>query len=156
MDWSSLKQEGRWLYCLARLALAGLYFAASLPKFFNVALFKATILAYYGFLPDNLAAALAIIIPWCEFGLALLLLLENKKPDIAAGLLALLSCFYVLNSIIFLNRWMPYGCGCFGFGEAEALGLGGVIRNVLIAAVSLLAYVGTRNGKALWPGPKAP
>ena len=145
MDLSYYKKEGRWLYGLARLTLAGLYFAASVPKFFNVELFKATMLAYYGFLPDALAATLAIIIPWCEFGLALWLLLDKKKAHIPAGLLALLSCFYVVNSIIFLNHWMPYGCGCFGFGEAGVLGIGGVIRNVLIMAVSILAYRGQRR-----------
>jgi len=150
MDWSYYKKEGRWLFCLARLALVGIYFAASVPKFFNVGLFKATMLAYYGSLPDTLALVMAITIPWWEFGLALLLLIDKKRPDIPAALLAILSFFYVINSIIFLNHWMPYGCGCFGFGEPVVLGMGGVIRNVLIAAVSVLAYVGARNGKALY------
>ena len=149
MDWSYYKEDGRWFFCLSRLALAVIYIAASVPKFFNVGLFKATLLAYYSFLPDMLATMMAITIPWLEFGLVLLILHE-KKPHIPAGLLALLSCFYVVNSIIFFNRWMPYGCGCFGFSEAEALGISGVIRNLLISAVSILAYIGTRNGKARW------
>jgi hypothetical protein len=93
---------------------------------------------------------MAVIIPWWEFGLALLLLLDDKRMGIPAGLLALLSSFYVVNSIIFLNHWMPYGCGCFGFGEAEVLGISGVIRNVLIASISLLAWLGARKGKARW------
>jgi uncharacterized membrane protein YphA (DoxX/SURF4 family) len=150
MDWSYYKVERRWLYCLARLTLAGIYFAASVPKFFNVGLFKATMLAYYAFLPDALALVMAIVIPWLEFGLALWLLLDEKRPEIPAGLLALLSCFYVLNAIVFLNRWMPYGCGCFGFGEARVLGMDGVIRDLLIAAVSVLAWLGARNGKGRW------
>jgi len=150
MDFNYYKEDMRWLYCLARLTTVGVYFAASVPKFFNVGLFKVTLLAYYGFLPDTLALVMAITIPWWEFGLALLLLLYEKKPHIPAGLLALLSCFYVINSIIFLNHWMPYGCGCFGFGEAEVLGVSGVLRNILIAAASLLAWLGAKKGKARW------
>ena len=149
MDWNYYWREGRWFFCLARLALAGIYFSASIPKFFNTGLFKATLLAYYGFLPDTWATLLAIAIPWGEFGLVLLLL-QERRPDIPAGLLTLLSCFYVVNSLVFLNHWMPYGCGCFGFGEAEVLSIKGVIRNVLIAAVSICAYVGAKSGKARW------
>jgi uncharacterized membrane protein YphA (DoxX/SURF4 family) len=150
MDWSYYKGEGRWFFCLARLGLALVYFFASVPKFFSVGLFKATLLAYYGFLPDALATVLAITIPWGEFALGLLLLLDSKRQVFYAGLLTLLSCFYVLNSIVFLNHWMPYGCGCFGFGEAEVLGIGGVIRNILIMALGVLAYIGAMNGKANW------
>ena len=147
---SYYKQEGRWLFCLARLGLAHVYFLASIPKFFSVGLFKATLLAYYGFLPGTAATALAIAIPWLEFGLALLLLLDSRRQAAYAAVLLALSCFYTLNALIFLNHWMPYGCGCFGFGEAAALGWGGVIRNALITALGLLAYIGAKNGKANW------
>lgn len=136
------------LFKLARLATVGLYFAASVPKFFNIGLFKATILAYYGFLPDALGLAAAVVVPWVEFGLALLLLVDEKRPEIPAALLALMSVFYVVNSLIFLNHWMPYGCGCFGFGEAEVLGISGVLRNIAIAAAAIIAYIGAKNGKA--------
>lgn len=135
---------------LVRLITAGVYFAASIPKFFNLGLFKATILAYYSFLPDALALAVAIIVPWVEFGLALLLLIDEKWLKWTAGLLMLLSCFYIVNSLIFFNHWMPYGCGCFGFGEAEQLGLGGVVRDALIAAVSVASYAGARSGQSRW------
>lgn len=140
--------KGRWLYVLARLATVGIYFAAAVPKFFNIGLFKATILAYYGFLPDALALVAAVVAPWVEFGLALLLLADEKRPDIPAALLALLSCAYVINSVVFLNHWMPYGCGCFGFGEAEVLGISGVLRNIAIAVAAIIAYIGAKNGKA--------
>lgn len=149
MDWGYYRGEGRWFFCLARLALAGIYLSAAVPKFFNIGLFKATLLAYYGFLPDALATFAAIVIPWGEFGLVLLLL-QEKRPDIPASLFTILSCFYVINSVVFLNHWMPYGCGCFGFGEAGVLSISGVIRNVLIAAVSALAYLGVKSGKARW------
>ena len=142
--------KGRWFFCLARLGLAHIYFLAAIPKFFNVNLFKATILAYYDFLPAALATALAITLPWLEFGLGLLLLMDSRRQTVYAGILTLLSCFYTLNALIFLNRWLPYGCGCFGFGEAGELGIGGVIRNVLITAVALLAFMGAKNGKANW------
>ena len=150
MNLSYFKKDGRWFYCLSRLGLAIIYFFAAVPKFFSVGLFKATLLAYYGFLPDNIAALMAIAIPWGEFGLALLLVLDEKRQVVYAVLLSLLSSFYVVNSLIFLNHWMPYGCGCFGFGEAGILGMGGVVRNVLIMAVSLVAFVGAKNGKTNW------
>ena len=150
MNLNYYKENGRWFYCLIRLGLALIYFFAAIPKFFSVGLFKATLLAYYGFLPDTLATLMAITIPWGEFGIALLLVVDEKRQAVYAALLSLLSLFYVVNSLIFLNHWMPYGCGCFGFGEAEILGVGGVMRNVLIAAVSLIAFIGARNGKANW------
>ena len=152
MNWSYYKQEGRWLFCLIRMGLAFVYFAASIPKFFSVGMFKATLLAYYGFLPDTVAIIMAIAIPWLEFGLGLLLLLDGKRQTLYAGLLVLLSCFYVLNALIFLNHWMPYGCGCFGFGEAGVLGISGVARNALITALSVLAFMGAKSGKANWQG----
>ncbi|MCL1976018.1 MAG: hypothetical protein FWG61_07670 [Firmicutes bacterium] len=149
MEWNYYRQERRWFFCLLRLTLAGIYFAAAIPKIYQTGLFKATLLAYYSFFPDIIATGLAIAIPWVEFGLGLLLL-QEKRPDIAAGLLMIMSGFYVINALVFLKKWMPYGCGCFGFGEAEVLNIAGVIRNSIIAVISVVVYWSVKSGKARW------
>ena len=137
-----------WFWCLCRLALSIIFLAASIPKFFNVALFKVTILNYYSFIPETIALVAAIIMPWLEFGLAMAMLLDEKAPHWPALLLTILSMLFLLQSLVFYNQLMPYGCGCFGFSQEQTLGIGGVIRNIIITATASCAYRGCRTGKA--------
>ena len=114
-----------------KLLLAGIYLFAGASKILNLYLFKATILAYYPFLPELLAVLIAIVFPWVEI-LASLSLVVNWKTKYSSSFLFLLSLFFFVQVILNYSNIMPYGCGCFGFGGPEQISLYHVFRDFSI------------------------
>ena len=114
-----------------KLLLAGIYLFAGASKILNLYLFKATILAYYSFLPELLALFIAIVFPWVEI-LAGLSLVLNWKTKYSSGFLFLLSLFFFAQVILNYSNILPYGCGCFGFGGPEKISLYHVFRDFSI------------------------
>lgn len=127
-----------------KLVLAGIYLIAGGSKILNLYLFKATILAYYSFLPEFVALLIAIVFPWLEI-LAGLSLVLNWKTKWSSSLLFLLSLFFVIQTILYYNNIMPYGCGCFGFGGPEKISLYHVVRDSVI--MCLAGWVGLSEWK---------
>lgn len=120
---------------ILKLVLAGIYLIAGGSKILNLYLFKATILAYYSFLPEFVALLIAIVFPWLEI-LAGLSLVLNWKTKWSSSLLFLLSLFFVIQTILYYNNIMPYGCGCFGFGGPEKISLYHVVRDSFILCLA--------------------
>lgn len=118
-----------------KLLLAGIYLFAGGSKIINLYLFKATILAYYPFLPELLAVVIAIVFPWVEI-LASLSLVLNWKTKYSSVFLLLLSLFFMVQIILNYSNILPYGCGCFGFSGPEKISLYHVFRDF---AIMLLA-----------------
>ncbi|ODA39478.1 putative methylamine utilization protein MauE [Desulfosporosinus sp. BG] len=116
---------------ILKLLFAGIYILAGGSKVLNLYLFKATILAYYSFLPESLALMIAIVFPWLEI-LAGLSLVLNWKTKHSSGFLFLLSLFFFIQIILNYSNILPYGCGCFGFGGPEKISLYHVFRDVSI------------------------
>lgn len=114
-----------------KLLLAGIYIFAGGSKLLNPYLFKVTILAYYPFLPGFLALLATILFPWVEI-LAGLSLILNWKTNYSSSLLFLLSLFFLVQIILSYSNILPYGCGCFGFGGPEKIGLYYVFRDFFI------------------------
>jgi len=117
-----------------RWLLAGIYLYAGGTKIFNLVLFKATILAYFS-LPGTLAFLIALVFPWVEI-LAGLSLLTGWKSRYAGTFLFLLSLFFFGQMILNYSNILPYGCGCFGFGGAEKIGIYHVLRDFSIALLA--------------------
>jgi len=128
---------------IARLILGGLYIWAGAAKLFHVLLFKATIAAYFPF-PDFLVVVIAIVFPWVEITAGLSLIL-NWKTLYSSGFLFLLSLFFFVQMILHYSNILPYGCGCFGFGGAEQIGVYHILRDLGI--VLLAGFVLVREWK---------
>lgn len=116
---------------IIKLLLAGIYLVAGGSKILNLYLFKATILAYYPFVPELLAVLIAIVFPWVEI-LASLSLVLNWKTKYSSGFIFLLSIFFSVQIILNYNNILPYGCGCFGFSGPEKITLYHVFRDSFI------------------------
>jgi len=118
-----------------KLLLAGIYLFAGGSKIINLYLFKATILAYYPFLPELLAVVIAIVFPWVEI-LASLSLVLNWKTKYSSVFLLLLSLFFMVQIILNYSNILPYGCGCFGFSGPEKISLYHVFRDFFIVLLA--------------------
>ncbi|WP_407308976.1 MauE/DoxX family redox-associated membrane protein [Desulfosporosinus sp. SB140] len=116
---------------ILRVLLAGIYIFAGGSKLFNLYLFKATILAYYPFLPALIALLIAIVFPWLEI-LAGLSLVLNWKSKYSSIFLLLLSLVFLIQITLNYSNVLPYGCGCFGFGGPEKISLYYVLRDFFI------------------------
>ena len=129
---------------ILKLLLASIYLFAGGAKIFNLYLYKATILAYYPFLPESLALLIAIVFPWVEI-LAGLSLVLNWKTKYSSGFLFLLSLFFFIQIILNYSNILPYGCGCFGFGGSEKISLYHILRDFSI--MLLAGFVGYTSQK---------
>jgi len=127
-----------------KLLLAGIYLFAGSSKIINLYLFKATILAYYPFLPESLAVLIAIVFPWLEI-LAGLSLVLNWNTKYSSSFLLLLSLFLVVQTIFNYSNILPYGCGCFGFSGPDKISLYHVVRDFSI--MLLAGWGGLREWK---------
>lgn len=123
---------------ILRWILGGLFLYSGGIKIFNLLLFKATILAYYQ-MPEALALLIAIVFPWLEI-LAGLSLLVKYQTKYSSGFLSLLTLFFFAQMVLNYSHVLPYGCGCFGFGGAEEIGLYQIVRDFLIAVLAGVVF----------------
>ncbi|MDR3542115.1 MAG: MauE/DoxX family redox-associated membrane protein [Desulfosporosinus sp.] len=127
--------EKQWDKLILKLLLAGLYVFAGGSKIFNLYLYKATILAYYSFLPEILALVIAIVFPWVEILVGLALVLNWKTKYFSCFLFGL-SLFFFIQIILNYSNILPYGCGCFGFGGPEKIGYYYIFRDFFILVLA--------------------
>ncbi len=128
----------------ARLILGGVFIYASWDKILNPAAFAEAVFKYQ-LLPSQLINLMALILPWLELILGLLLLSGFWLSGAALGVNLLMIVF--LSAIIFNTaRGLDIPCGCFST-EATASGLSGwiVLRDVFFFCLSCyLLFVTTR------------
>ncbi len=134
---------------LARLGLAGLFFAAALHKARDLHGFADTI-SDYRLLPTRFS-------PWGARGLAALeltaglcLLLSSIDPLgswIALGLLALYSGAIGIN---LLRGRRQIDCGCMGFGLRQTLSGGLLFRNALLAMLPVVVLAPANARSLEW------
>ncbi|HEX7477146.1 MAG TPA: MauE/DoxX family redox-associated membrane protein [Polyangiales bacterium] len=104
-------KHGRWLW-LARIALAGVFVAAALPKLLDPIAF-ATDVQNYRLLPETLVGPFAVILPCGELVVALGLLLSPYQRGAALVGTLLLGGFAIAMGQSRL-RGIDLRCGCFG------------------------------------------
>ncbi|MGI6678115.1 MAG: MauE/DoxX family redox-associated membrane protein [Dehalobacterium sp.] len=121
-----------------RFFLAIIYLYAGGSKIFYPMFFQRTILAYYP-IPEWVAFLIAIFLPWLEI-LAALALLLNFQTKYAAGFLFGLSLLFFSQMVLNFNHLLPYGCGCFGFGDPERITLYHVGRDLLITVLAAIVW----------------
>jgi uncharacterized membrane protein YphA (DoxX/SURF4 family) len=148
----------RYFNFLARWTLGGVLLFASWDKLHHPATFAR---AVYNFqiLPDPLVNLTAIVLPWLELVLGLLLVAGVWLPGALVWCNLLLATF--TGAMLFnLARGVDVQCGCFNASSTSAMiGLWDVLRDLSLLALALYLLValfttGTRRKKA--PDPSTP
>jgi len=104
-------RSGSYFPLLARVFLGLLFLAASIDKILHPGDF-AKIIHNYQILPDNLINIVAIVLPWLEGILGLLLVAGLWLPGAAVLANLLLAAFF--SALIFnMARGIDVHCGCF-------------------------------------------
>ena len=127
------------LMLLGRIALGGVFVYAAYTKLRHPWMLFAMSVNSYQLLPEWTVTLLARTLPWLELTLGLLLLVGVGLRYVAAAASLLLLGFFgiMLSSYV---KGLGIDCGCFGFGEK--LGVRTLLRDGLLAALSLALTVG--------------
>lgn len=115
----------------ARLFLAGVFFYACLDKIQHPAEF-AELVSGYNMLPEAVVPLVAVVLPWLELGLGVLLVL-NRWPQGTVLLVNLLLIAFLIMLVSALVRGIDINCGCFSTdASAKANLLLDVVRDLVL------------------------
>jgi len=109
-----------WLGTLARLGLAGVWFAAGFSKVTDLAA-SGRAVAAYRLMPFEVAQVVGAALPFVEIALGVLLLL-GLATRVAAGASAALLAVFIAGIASAWARGLAIDCGCFGGGGDLAAG----------------------------------
>jgi cation diffusion facilitator family transporter len=134
------KSWPRHVALVARLIMAGVFIYASFDKILHPAAFSEAVYNYQ-LLPAQLINLLALILPWLELILGVLLLCGIWMPGAVLGI-NLLMITFLSALIINTARGLNISCGCFST-EATADGLTWwvVLRDILFFVISIYLFV---------------
>ena len=122
-----------------RWALAGIFIYASLDKIVHPEAF-AEIIYNYHILPGFLINIAAIVLPWLEILLGLLLIAGRFRPG-ATGLAAILLAAFWVALLFNLARGLDINCGCFSTQSNEPSSMAWyVLRDTAFLAVGLFLF----------------
>ena len=123
---------------LARLALAGVFVMAALPKIQDPVVF-ANAVAAFRVINSDLSGWVALVLPWLELvlGIGILLPAIRRTSGALIGLLLLL--FIALHTSAWV-RGLDISCGCFGSesGEVATDYRWLILRNALLLSATIL------------------
>lgn len=138
----------------ARLAVAGTFVVAAVPKADDLVGFAEDIRNYQAF-PDWSLYAIAAIVPMLELVGAAALLSTRERWVRAGGVMLgglTLAFIALIGSVI--GRGIDLDCGCFGKqAEAEAVGWPTLLRDVALLGAIAVAMVPVRAAKPSPPSP---
>lgn len=120
----------------ARVLLGGVLIYAGFSKL-NDGWRFAEAIANYRLLPAQANQILALVLPWLEVALGLLLIL-GLWLRAAAGLSMLLFLGFAVAVIAALARNLDISCGCFGTGGATQVGIKTLALDVVCFACGLV------------------
>ena len=112
---------------------------------------SAEALANYRLLPPQANQILAVVMPWWEITLGVMLLLELWARA-CAGFAALLMAAFAAAVTSALARGLDITCGCFGTTLELKAGLPHVVANLILLALALWV-VRTSKEPVAWPDP---
>ncbi len=131
------------LSLVLRTALGGIFLLSGLAKVADPVAFLFSV-RQFRLLPGPLEAWLALVVPWLEFLLGLLLLFGLLYRT-AALMIAVLNVFFAGAILTVVARGIEIDCGCFGL-LARALpfpdqaDLAAVLRNLVFAGCGLVLF----------------
>lgn len=123
----------------ARLIMAGVFIYASYDKIMNPAAFAEAVFSYQ-ILPSQLINITALVLPWLEFFLGILLLAGIWLPGASLGISLLMTIF--IGALLYnLARGLDFYCGCFstaptGTGVSWLI----VVRDIWFLILSLYLF----------------
>jgi uncharacterized membrane protein YphA (DoxX/SURF4 family) len=141
----------RLLVLLARLALAGVFVTAALPKIEDPAAFGISVAAFR-VIDSELSAWVALLLPWLELVIGLGILLPVIRRT-SGALIALLLLLFITLHLSAWARGLDISCGCFGAETAEA---GAdyrwlILRNLLLLGAVTLVHKQDRQSNNTAP-----
>lgn len=133
----------------ARVALAAVYLLAAVPKLGDPAAFAQDIDNYH-LLPVDWAGVAAVVLPPLELVVAAALLLGVHARGAALVSAGMLIAFAAAMGQA-IARGIDLDCGCFGSALAMHVSGWSILRNVVLAALSLPIVLGPDLGpEELW------
>lgn len=131
-----------WLALPARVYLGVVFFMACIHKIGHPEVFALDV-ASYQFLPTELVNLFAIIVPWLEAVVAIMLIV-GFRVRAAALLVALLMVAFMIALGSALAKGLEMSCGCFaaGVGEEDPISAMTMLRDSvwLVLALYVLAF----------------
>ena len=104
-----IRKQG--FFLAARLILGGVFVLASIDKILHPAAFAEAVYNYQ-ILPDYLINLTALVLPWIEFVLGVILIVGIWMPGVV--LLSNLLLLTFMGALVFnLSRGLDIHCGCF-------------------------------------------
>lgn len=141
-----MKRWAPWILLLVRLGMAAVFIAAAVPKIREPDLFAASVFNYK-MLPPWGVNSLALVLPWLELFIGVLLALGIWVRASAAWMAALMIVFMAA-FVSATSRGLDIACGCFEVGEgAKPTSPWRVLLRdtaMLAAALALLRFGGGR------------
>jgi uncharacterized membrane protein YphA (DoxX/SURF4 family) len=119
-----------------RLFLGFIFIFAAVTKIADPAGFSQSIYNYK-LMPDFLINVLAIVFPWIELVVGILLIFGISVKENSAILTGLLVVF-IIAIVISLARGLDINCGCFGTVEGSKVGLMKILENVGLVLLGLI------------------
>jgi uncharacterized membrane protein YphA (DoxX/SURF4 family) len=124
-----------------RLVLGIVFLVAAADKVANAEAFARSI-ANYRLLPVEVVNLVALVLPWLELlvGLMLVVGLRVRAAAVIASGLLLVFTVALVSALV---RGLDIHCGCFSQTAAERIGWGRVIEDVLLLAAAVVLVVWT-------------
>jgi putative oxidoreductase len=138
---------GRWLVLVLRVAIGGIFIVAGASKVGNAAQFAAQI-AGFRLLPEGVIAPLAVMLPYWEILLGVLVIL-GLFTRVAAWIAVLLLALFDLAIASAVVRGMSVSCGCFGPNDATVTTWAEVARDAVFVALALIVALRPPGALAL-------
>jgi len=107
----------RFFYIGARVVLGAVFVYASYDKILHPATFAETVYSYQ-ILPDGLINLTAVVLPWLELVLGVLLI-SGKWIQGATALSTLLLTIFIAAMVFNFARGLDIDCGCFSASASE-------------------------------------
>ncbi len=125
---------------IIRMILGVIFIYASIDKILFPARF-AEIIYHYKVLPIEMLNIIAILIPWLEAGLGLLLIFDIWT-DMASLILGVLSFVFILLIASAMMRGLNIQCGCFSIDNKEAVvGIQRIIEDLIITVGCFILFL---------------
>ena len=132
--------SNKYVVITLRVLLGLIFIYSSVGKLFNSAEFAKAILRY-DFLPIYFVNLLAIVLPWLEFVVGLLLIagIYKKASSFLAGASLVMFLIALISAVA---RGLDISCGCFSLEESSSKGdiIYRIIQDFFMLAAVIIVY----------------
>ena len=139
--------NNKYIQIVARLVLGGLFLLVGLGKIEHAVSFAGEI-GNYDLLPELLVNISAIVLPWVEVILGLMLILGYKMKTSALLTGGLLIVFIAAVGSAFA-RGLNIDCGCYSQYVSQKVGWDKIIENSILTVFAILIFISKNNSLSL-------